>query len=288
MQDATHSANLHAPVTLPEFKKNQIEKLILNKRLSELARFTNQQIYKSPSVRLGLQQKVSMWMSRGQRILKYLFTLGSRSRGVSDSKSEIALFEAMFLNTPPWSSDRDPQRRFPRLQTFRPFESPDVFGGRAASGDQPDVPVGLLSFGTQRLPPAMRGSLWPFHVDRIHPSCLQRSWKLSVAFSHRVLNRCKLGLIISLQRQLDLEIFGTRPRAFTRPRFGPQSIVSVHSTRPYRASLGQCFGPVVRWIIYTGGRRLSPAFVKWLKISSGSSCARSRMMPLLRPQTSLS
>ena len=34
-----------------------------------------------------------------------------------------------FLNTPPWSSDRDPQRRFPRLQTFRPFESPDVFGG---------------------------------------------------------------------------------------------------------------------------------------------------------------
>ena len=44
----------------------------------------------------------------------------------------------------------------------------------------------------------MRGSLWPFYVDRIHPSCLQRSWKLSVAFSHRVLNICKLGLIISL------------------------------------------------------------------------------------------
>ena len=103
----------------------------------------------------------------------------------------------------------------------------------------PDVPVGFLSFGTQRLPPAMRGSLWPsyaghccldwsdfrklsmasscrilpafdlqsstvrgslwpFYVDRIHPSCLQRSWKLSVAFSHRVLNICKLGLIISL------------------------------------------------------------------------------------------
>ena len=143
-----------------------------------------------------------------------------------------------FLNTPPWNSDRDPQRRFPRLQTFRPFESPDVFGG-AASGGQPYVPIGFLSFGTQRLPPAMRGSLWPsyaghccldwsdfrklsmasscrvlsafdlqsstmrgslwpFYVDRIHPSCLQRSWKLSVAFSHSVLNICKLGLIISL------------------------------------------------------------------------------------------
>ena len=148
----------------------------------------------------------------------------------------------MFLNTPPWSSDRDHQRRFPRLQTFRPFESPDVFGGRAASGDQPDVPVGFfLSFGTQRLPPAMRGSLWPsyaghccldwsdfrklsmasscrilpafdlqsltmrgslwpFYVDRIHSSCLQRSWKVSVAFSHRVLNICKLDLIIYLHR----------------------------------------------------------------------------------------
>ena len=69
-----------------------------------------------------------------------------------------------FLNNPPWSSDRDHQRRFLRLQTFRPFESPDVFGGRAASGDQPDVPVGFLSFGTQRLPPAMRGSLWPSYA----------------------------------------------------------------------------------------------------------------------------
>ena len=42
----------------------------------------------------------------------------------------------LFLSTPP-------QRRFPRLQTFRPLESPDVFGGRAASVDQPDVPVGF-------------------------------------------------------------------------------------------------------------------------------------------------
>ena len=128
-----------------------------------------------------------------------------------------------------------PQRRFPRLQTFRPFESPDVFGGRAASGclcrffilRNPTLTAGYerlsLAFlcrsllpGLERLPKAlngffmshttcfdlqsstMRGSLWPFYVDRIHPSCLQRSWKLSVAFSHRVLNICKLGLIISL------------------------------------------------------------------------------------------
>ena len=126
------------------------------------------------------------------------------------------------------------------FKRFGPLNLLTFSGGRAASGDQPDVPVGFsLSFGTQRLPPAMRGSLWPsyaghccldwsdfrklsmasscrilpafglqsstmrgslwpFYVDRIHPSCLQRSWKLSVAFSHRVLNICKLGLKISL------------------------------------------------------------------------------------------
>ena len=128
----------------------------------------------------------------------------------------------------------------PVFKLFGPLNLQTFSGGRAASGDQPDVHVGFsLSFGTQRLPPAMRGSLWPsyaghccldwsdfrkfsmasscrilpafdlqsstmqgslwpFYVDRIHPSCLQRSWKLSVAFSQRVLNICKLGLIISL------------------------------------------------------------------------------------------
>ena len=92
-----------------------------------------------------------------------------------------------FLNTPPWSSDRDLQRRFPRLQTFRPFESPDVFGRGAASGDQPDVPVGFsLSFGTQRLPSAMRGSLWPSYAGHC---CLDWSdfRKLSMASSCRIL-----------------------------------------------------------------------------------------------------
>ena len=128
----------------------------------------------------------------------------------------------------------------PVFKRFGPLTLLTFSGGRAASGDQPDVPVGFsLSFGTQRLPPAMRGSLWPsyaghccldwndfrklsmasscrilpafdlqsstmrgslwpLYVDRIHPSCLQRSWKLSVAFSHLVLNICKLGLIIYL------------------------------------------------------------------------------------------
>ena len=51
----------------------------------------------------------------------------------------------MFLDIPSWSSDRDPQRSFkiPRLQKFRPYGSPYVFGGRAASDDQPDVSVGF-------------------------------------------------------------------------------------------------------------------------------------------------
>ena len=37
----------------------------------------------------------------------------------------------------------DPTRSFDHLQTFRPYDFPYVFGGRAASGDQPDVPVGF-------------------------------------------------------------------------------------------------------------------------------------------------
>ena len=105
----------------------------------------------------------------------------------------------VFLNTPPWSSDRDPQRRFPPLQTFRPFESPDVSGGRAASSDQPDVPVGLLSFGTQRLPPAMKGSLWPSYAGHC---CLDWSdfRKLSMASSCRILPAltCNLRLCEAL------------------------------------------------------------------------------------------
>ena len=125
------------------------------------------------------------------------------------------LFQAplvsMFLNTPPWSSDRDPQRRFPCLQTFRPLESPDVFGGAHSVISQMSLSVFIirdttLTAGYERLSLAilcrsllhglerlrrlsmasscrilsalhlqsstMRGSLWPFYVDRIHPSCL--------------------------------------------------------------------------------------------------------------------
>ena len=72
----------------------------------------------------------------------------------------------LFLNTPPWSSDRDPQGSFPRLQMFRLYESPYVFGGRAASGDQPDVPVGF-TFRTQRYPrlcEALAGLLMPIII----------------------------------------------------------------------------------------------------------------------------
>ena len=50
-------------------------------------------------------------------------------------------------------------------------------------------------------------------------------------------------------------------------------------------SFGQGVGPVI--LDDTRDQRLSPAFMQWLqKTSSGLSFARSRMRPLLQPQTS--
>ena len=69
----------------------------------------------------------------------------------------------------------------PVFKRFGPLNLLTFSGGRAASGDQPDVTVGFsLSFGTQRLPPAMRGSLWPSYAGHC---CLDWSdfRKLSMA-----------------------------------------------------------------------------------------------------------
>ena len=76
------------------------------------------------------------------------------------------------------------------LQTLRPFESPDVFGGA-----HPVIRCRFLSFGIQSLSPDMRGSLWPSCAGH---GCLDWSdsessqWLLRVAYY--LLCTCKLRL----------------------------------------------------------------------------------------------
>ena len=92
-----------------------------------------------------------------------------------------------FLNTPPWSSDRDPQRRSSVFKRFGPLNLLTFsWGGPHPVISRISLSVFLLSFGTQRLPPAMRGSLWPSYAGHC---CLDWSdfRKLSMASSCRIL-----------------------------------------------------------------------------------------------------
>ena len=100
-------------------------------------------------------------------------------------KKWIWLRIKLFFKTPPWSSDRDPRRSFPRLQTFRPYEAPYVFGGRAASSDHSYVPVGFY-LSDLTLSSAMRLSL-AFLCRSLLPG-LERLWKLSLASLCRLLH----------------------------------------------------------------------------------------------------
>ena len=109
-------------------------------------------------------------------------------------------FLTMFLDTPPWSSDRDPQRRFPRLQTFRPFESPDVFGG----GPHPVISRMSLSVflypsepnAYRRLWEALFGLLMPVTVAWTGATSESSQWLLHVAYY--LLLTCNLRLCEAL------------------------------------------------------------------------------------------
>ena len=77
------------------------------------------------------------------------------------------------------------------------------FGGRAASGDQPDVPIGFY-LPDPTLSSAMRGSRWPSHADLY---CLD--WNDSESF-HWLLDvacmMCRLAECVAL---LPTEVLAT-------------------------------------------------------------------------------
>ena len=129
---------------------------------------------------------------------------------------------------------------------------------------------------------SMRGSFWPFCVDSVRLSCLQR---LSVASS---LNICKVGLNFLYRDNREIEIFRTWPRAFVRLHLDGSRQWFANRCRlispEYNAHLSAPgLAPSLRWIIDTGDRRLSPALLQWLrKISSGFLCVTRSRMRLLR------
>ena len=104
-----------------------------------------------------------------------------------------------FLNTPPWSSDRDPQRRFPPSSNVSALWISWRFRGGRIRWSAGCPCWFFLSFGTHRLPLAMRGSLWPSYDGHC---CLDWSdfRKLSMASSCRILHAltCNLRLCEAL------------------------------------------------------------------------------------------